>query len=62
MKIILGKILCLSTQGLLLYEKCRETISIKKCNQIDTNDCRDIGDNVFIGSNTLVDIKYGVHL
>ena len=44
------------------YEKCRAYISIKKCNQIDTNDCRDIGDNVFIGSNTLVDVKYGVRL
>jgi hypothetical protein len=44
------------------YEKCRATISIKKCNQIDTNDCRDIGNNIFIGSNAFVDIKYGVRL
>jgi hypothetical protein len=44
------------------YEKCRAIISVLKLTKLDTSDCRDIGDNVFIGADTLVDLKYGVRI
>lgn len=44
------------------FEKCKATVSVIKHTKLDTSDCRDIGDNVFISVNTLVDIKYGVRI
>jgi hypothetical protein len=44
------------------YEKCKAHILIKKTNKLNTSDCRDIGDEIFISHNALVDTRYGVRI
>lgn len=44
------------------YEKCKAYVSIEKKNSINTSDCRDIGDGMFISNSFFVDIKYGVRI
>ena len=44
------------------YEKCSANITILKCDKLEKDDCREIGDGILIGNNTLIDTKYGVRL
>lgn len=44
------------------YEKCKAYIYINKCKVIETMDCRDIGEGIYIGNNIFVDLKYGIRL
>ncbi|WHY33855.1 hypothetical protein QNH44_23070 [Cytobacillus firmus] len=44
------------------YEKCSAHIFIKKTNNLNISDCRDIGGEIFISHHTIVDTRYGVRI
>lgn len=43
-------------------KKCSASISIQRCTETSVDDCRDIGEGLFIGENVFVDNNFGVRL